>query len=83
MNEPLFAKFEEKPRWKGAPKQCLKANLPAFPTEAEAYAFNKKYGCHMLYMWQCEFCGWYHYESVAPSPGGESSGASRFHKHYT
>lgn len=75
--------FEPKPRFKGCPPICLATNLPAFDTRAHARAFHQANGpaCHVENDRLCKACGKWHYDSIAPSPGGESSGMSRYHKH--
>jgi len=68
--------FETKPRWKGAPLICLQARLPAFETK-EAYNAWHHPGVHVKRIWKCSFCKYYHADTVAPSPAGDSSGSGR------
>lgn len=79
MNSEIF----EAARWPGGPLICQEANLPAFETLDDLYAFQEKLGngTHRDKPYACEFCGWFHYHSIAMGPGGESSGESRYHKH--
>jgi hypothetical protein len=71
-------KFEEKPRWPGAPKICLHANLPAFLTWGDASAFNDSLGSKAIQLkWNCWFCGYWHYWSKESAPAGQSSGTTR------
>ena len=61
-------------------------NLPAFDTQASAFAFHEKHapGTHMETNspWEpCKHCNCYHYKSTGRGPGGESSGQGRFSKH--
>jgi hypothetical protein len=62
--------FEEKPRWKNGPPQCLAANLPALPTLAKLREFNTPRGSFVAKMteWQCAVCE--HWHSKAEKPKG-------------
>ena len=74
------------PRWKGGPRICPAANLPAFATEREAGIFRTDNcpSCKVktdakgnARQWQCEACGHWHYDGTAPDPAGASSGNGR------
>lgn len=71
--------FEPKPRWLGAPKICLKENLPAFETWKKADAFHEANspGSRYVRQWQCSFCDCWHYLAKPRPPSGDSSGSSR------
>lgn len=75
--------FESTPRWPGAPRICLEANLPAFdtPGDAKDWFETRAPGVHMESPKLCMFCGLFHCGSAARGPAGESSGSSRYQKH--
>lgn len=74
--------FETKPRWLGAPKICIAANLPAFdsPADWEKFHAANSPGNSVKRMWQCEACGKWHVWTVACDPSGASSGTGRSSK---
>lgn len=74
--------FEKKPRWPGAPPICEKANLPAFPSKEAYMHWHERNGpgCSVKRVWECDACGWYHADTVAPDPAGASSGTGRSNK---
>jgi len=74
--------FEDKPRWPGGPLICIVANLPAFPTKAAYNEFHEANGpgCKVLRVWLCKACKFFHADTVAPNPCGDSSGTGRSSK---
>lgn len=69
--------FESKPRWPGAPKICLAANLPAFATRKEMKTFQDAHCGSALKQWECDACGCFHYDAKPHAPAGGSSGNER------
>jgi hypothetical protein len=69
--------FESKPRWQGAPKICIAANLPAFATRKEMKAFQNANASSAVAEWECDACGCFHYDAKPPAPAGSSSGNER------
>lgn len=77
--------FETKPRFKGCPPVCLKANLPAFETKEQLYQWhlgaketNPQYDPNpIVKVWQCETCQRFHFLTKLRPPSGSSSGSSR------
>lgn len=70
--------FEPKPRWPGAPKICIKENLPAFESEAKLKKYaNELPAMSIVDTWKCEHCGWLHYHESMRPPSGSSAGKSR------
>ncbi len=80
---PAFdqARFDP-PRWKGGPLICIAANRPALETLSKLRAFTASNGtlCTLVKEWQCESCGWFHAETLAPDPAGASCGNGRSSK---
>lgn len=72
----------EPPRFRGAPPQCVKANLPSFESETALREWMEKNSprCLIRYVWQCESCGGFHADVGAPDPAGDSSGTGRSKK---
>lgn len=69
--------FESTPRWSGAPKICVAANLLAFATAGEMKTFQDSLCGSALKTWECDACGCLHYEPKYPAPAGSSSGSER------
>jgi hypothetical protein len=56
--------FEEKPRFKNAPKICIATNLLAFKTEKAVKDFNNQNGhLDILAIWPCKHCACFHHWS--------------------
>lgn len=74
--------FEAKPRWPGAPKMCLHANLPAFKTTKDWDQFHatNSPGNKVVRVWLCEVCEHWHAWTIACDPAGGSSGTGRSSK---
>ncbi len=72
----------EPPRFRGAPQQCVKTNLPAHESEKalRKFMFDNCPRCPIEYIWKCESCGGFHCQSGAIDPSGESSGTGRSKK---
>lgn len=83
VREPEQPLFEVKPRWKGAPKICIAANLPAFETEKEMATFHETNcpGGTLIKKWRCLVCNHIHVWQVCSDPAGASSGTTRTSKH--
>lgn len=72
--------FEPNPRWPGAPRICVEANLPAFDTPADAAAYRKQHcpSSHVLVEWQCRVCRCWHFWAAEP---GNTNGEHRAGAH--
>ena len=88
LNSKLTSKLKgpmlilDPPRWPGGPAICPIENLPAFPTEADAFKF-QRHGSReaprtrILRLWKCDCCDHWHFTATTPSPSGASSGTER------
>lgn len=67
------------PNWKDGPPICKVARLPAFPTKEAYYEWHHP-GVLVKRVWLCKACKYYHADTVAPNPCGDSSGTGRSSK---
>lgn len=65
------------PRWNHGPDICPVANLPHFPTKADAITYLLATHGEYLHLWQCSVCDGWHFWPKPRSPSGGTSGTTR------